>query len=489
MSLRSRLFSLPVVLLTLWFAIFAVNAALPISDPDTPWHLATGLYILSHHHVPTTDVFSWSMRGKPWVTQEWLFEVMLAFLVKHFAFAGVWFFLTVTQLLEVLVMYCMVTRITGGNRIIAAVAACLSTALAYPFWVVRPQIFSYLLFAAFLLILQLFREGRHNVVFWTIPLMLFWSNVHGSASIGIAMVLLEFVVSFIPGDSFFWIEKVDWSGRIKLLICIVAMPLVGLINPNGIHEFTYALLSNNQLMINSIGEWQSPNFHGDYYKYGLLLFLCIFILLVFIRRKRFPLVTVLYFVSSFALMLVYQRFVPYMTISVAPLIGYVLNDKVRILEILQKPGRIMSAIYGLVSLVMIGYVGFQLPSLRGTVSSHMSTTSFPTQAIAYLEAHPIHGNILNAYDWGGYLIFRGFAPFIDGRTDIYLTNNTFSNYMAMQNFGFNAASILASYPFQYALLPPGYALSSYLDSSSNWKVIYDDGTAEIWEKQAPTTSK
>jgi hypothetical protein len=486
--IRTRLLSIPVVLLTLWFVAFAINAALPITDPDTPWHIATGMYILAHHHVPTTDPFSWSMRGKPWVTQEWLFEVMLAFMAKHFAFVGIWIFLVVTELMTVLVVFALVTRITQGNRILAALAACLSTALAWPFWIVRPQIFSYLLFATFLLLLQRFREGQRNAIFWTIPLMLFWANVHGSASIGIAMIFLELLVSFIPPNRFVWVEQVDGSARWKLVIALVSTIMVGLINPNGLHEFTYALLSNNQLMVNSIGEWHSPDFHGDYYKYGVLLFLALFFLIVFVRKQRYPLVSILYFVGSLVLMLIYQRFVPYMALTVAPLVGYALTSNVRWLRILEYPTRFLQAFYGLVAFIMLVYLGYQLPSLKGTVNYHMSASSFPMQAIAYLEKNPIRGNLLNAYDWGGYLIFRGFSPFIDGRTDIYLHNHVFSDYMAIQNLQWNGPSILASYPFQYVLLPPGYAMSSYLNSSPTWKVVYDDGMAEIWEKKSTAKS-
>ena len=57
----------------------ALSFAAPIlNDGDTFWHVATGRWILQHGAVPATDPFSFTFVGRPWVTHEWLTEVVMA---------------------------------------------------------------------------------------------------------------------------------------------------------------------------------------------------------------------------------------------------------------------------------------------------------------------------------------------------------------------------------------------------------------------------
>src|SRR6516164_9867089 len=47
-------------------------------DPDVWWHIKTGQNILATRHWPTTDPYSSTVAGQPWLAYEWLAEVMLA---------------------------------------------------------------------------------------------------------------------------------------------------------------------------------------------------------------------------------------------------------------------------------------------------------------------------------------------------------------------------------------------------------------------------
>ena len=54
----------------------------PIADPDFWWHLRTGQLILQTHAIPHTDPFSYTMVGKPWITHEWLSEIIIYVLFR-----------------------------------------------------------------------------------------------------------------------------------------------------------------------------------------------------------------------------------------------------------------------------------------------------------------------------------------------------------------------------------------------------------------------
>ena len=42
---------------------------------DTFWHRAAGVWMLDHHRVMSTDVFSYTVLGHPWITPEWGYDV------------------------------------------------------------------------------------------------------------------------------------------------------------------------------------------------------------------------------------------------------------------------------------------------------------------------------------------------------------------------------------------------------------------------------
>ena len=58
-------------------------------DGDTNWHVAAGRWILAHHTVPTTDPFSFTFAGKPWIAHEWGSEVLMALAYFAAGWSGV----------------------------------------------------------------------------------------------------------------------------------------------------------------------------------------------------------------------------------------------------------------------------------------------------------------------------------------------------------------------------------------------------------------
>ncbi|MCL6627656.1 MAG: hypothetical protein K6T68_13860, partial [Alicyclobacillus shizuokensis] len=252
MSWIGRWLRLPHAVLCAWMAWFAVYAMRPFSDPDTPWHLAAGRYILDRHQVPTTDPFSWTMHGHPWVTHEWLFEVVLAALVEHFQFVGAWLLYAGLHALTVLVLYRLGIRVSHGAYLASALAACAATWVALDFWTLRPQLVSYLLFAVFLWLLSHVREGRWGAACLMPPLLWLWANAHASASIGVVMIGLEVLLSFVPSLGRLQRFSLSWPARLHLIGAGGLGFVLGLINPNHLQTFTYGLLSTNKDLVDNI---------------------------------------------------------------------------------------------------------------------------------------------------------------------------------------------------------------------------------------------
>ncbi len=465
------------MLIILWIVVFAVDAAGLITDPDIPWHITTGAYILQHHAVPTSDPFSWSMHGMPWVTQEWLFEVALAWMSLHLGFFGYWTLIVIIHAFTVVLIYETCRRIPPFSRVGASIVACLATMVGWPFWVVRPQIISYAFFALMLLILVLVQQGKFRAL-WFVPFItILWANSHSSVSIGLSMLLFDVIISFLPTLGRLHGYKLPQGARWRLLLTAVISAGCAILNPNGLKEITYAFLSSNSLMVSSINEWHSPDFHSTYYKYGVLLFFLFCTLILAVSKRQVSMRHVFYFIGTFALTLIYQRFAPYFALASALLVVEIIGYLGMLLD---EPSKIMRGFCGVIILVSAGLFVSKVRFIQGSVESHFSKTAYPVNAVHYLLKHPIQGRLLNAYNFGGYLIYSHIPTFVDGRTDIFLQNHVFEDYMDLQNLNSNAPIFLDNYQFSYALLPPNYAISVYLSHDPNWRVIYQDGIAEIF---------
>ena len=75
-------------LLPLWvgvgiYALFLLAGNRLLIDPDTMWQITVGQWILDHRAVPQTDVYSFTMRGQPWISTQWLAQVLYAKAYAH----------------------------------------------------------------------------------------------------------------------------------------------------------------------------------------------------------------------------------------------------------------------------------------------------------------------------------------------------------------------------------------------------------------------
>src|SRR5205814_5206782 len=80
-------------LLPLWvgigvYTLFLLAGNRLLIDPDTLWHVTVGQWILDHRAVPETDVYSFTMRGQPWISTQWLAQVLYAKAYSMFGWSG-----------------------------------------------------------------------------------------------------------------------------------------------------------------------------------------------------------------------------------------------------------------------------------------------------------------------------------------------------------------------------------------------------------------
>src|SRR3972149_3906751 len=153
------------VILITYIALFAMAVRTP-ADTDMYWHLRTGQYIVDTRSVPTTDPFSSTVLGKPWVDVHWLAQVILYVVYALFSTPGL---ALLVAALVVVAFVCVWKQMTGGvflRAFILVLAAATSGAV----WTARSQMATFILTAALGYILYLYKWKQIDRL-WMVPIL------------------------------------------------------------------------------------------------------------------------------------------------------------------------------------------------------------------------------------------------------------------------------------------------------------------------------
>ena len=96
-----------------------------------------------------------------------------------------------------------------------------------------------------------------------------------------------------------------------------------------------------------------------------------------------------------------------------------------------------------------------------------------------MATHHIEGAVLNDYGFGGYLIFSGRRPFIDGRAELYGDAFIRRYTEAVLLTSDDLPEILRQYRIAWTLLEPSRPAVRLLDRLPGWRRLYADDVAVV----------
>src|SRR5579863_382306 len=173
--------------------VYALLAGLhTLQDFDLGWQLATGRWIFQHHRIFSTDVFSYTASGKPWI-----YPALSGLIFYVCYLAGG--YSTLCWLGSLACAGTIALLLRRGNPETAAIAILVVPLIAnrtQP----RAEMFSTVLFAAFLTILwRQYRTGKARLFLLPI-LMVLWVNLHLGfvAGLGLCFAYLLLEVLDLP---------------------------------------------------------------------------------------------------------------------------------------------------------------------------------------------------------------------------------------------------------------------------------------------------
>ncbi len=436
---------------------FAAAAFAPqiFHDGDTWMHLAAGRWILTHRAVPAHDVFSFTFAGAPWNAQEWLAEVLMAGAFALLGWSGV-------HLLFGLAFGAAAALVAGALRkrmdtLPALLMALMGLACVSGSLLARPHLLALPLLALWTVGLVAARERRMPPPLWLVPVMLVWANLHGSFAFGLALAVVLAVEAVLENRA---------AAR-KWLIFLGASLGAVLINPEGLNGLLFPLRMLLLPSVAYIGEWAPADLtHPAPFLISLLAMVYV---LAFTKVQLPPLRALLILVLVY-LGLAHIRhqmlFGVTAPLLAAPSVGRIWPPRRR-----EMPGWAASAALALV--VPLAVARSILPETR---TEDLVT---PVAALMHVPADLRAMPVLNAYDYGGYLIFSGVKVFVDTRADLYPASFYAAYGRLAAGDRATLMDALAHWQIGWTVFPANSAATKLLDGLPGWRRLYSDSNAVV----------
>ena len=476
-------------------AVFAM-AVRVVVDTDLYWHLAAGRYILQAG-IPLADPFSATMTGKAWVDIYWLAQIGL---YSVFTWLGMNGLMLLVGLLVVGAFVFVWKQMSGGVWLRTGVLILTAVATS-EVWTARPHLLTFLFAAILGYILYLYKWQKIDRL-WLIPfLFVGWVNVHGGYIAGFmllgALIVGEAVESGVRNSDWrIWVPhpeietpraELSWLAWRKLARITLVSAVVVLINPYtiGALELPFKTVGIGSLQ-NYIAEWASPNFH-DILQQPMIWLLLLTLCCIGWSGRRLAIADALT-LSVFAyISFLAQRNIGLFAIVCAPILtrhASALIEKARWGRRRMSRGLpIVNAIILIAISIVVGLkvLAVMQPSIRATAEGKV----LPIGAADWIEQHRPIGAMFNAYNWGGYLMWRlgsNYPVFIDGRTDLY--DDAFLNtYRAIVLAEAGAEALLERYQVNFIVAESNSVLMVYLAQSDRWCLAYHDQQAAIYTRR------
>jgi hypothetical protein len=443
---------------------------------DLAYHVKAGELMVAEGALPRTDVLAWTTAGRPWLDQNWGAQLVLYGIWRLGGFPLV---VVVNALLAVATWALVAAacrRRTANLRLIAGAVLTGYVAAAATFSA-RPQMFSLLLFAAELYLLEVART-RPRVALAIPLLMPLWANLHGAFLVGVGLLAIEVAAA---------VWRRDRSGAVRYLLVTAASVAGLLLNPWGVGVLGYAVsLPANKVVSGMITEWAPTSIHD---LTGILVLGAVVVLVVALVRAPAP-----------------QR-VPEQLLRMALLGGlafwavrgvawFGLALPVALCALARpRPSRPAGEDRGapavnilVLATLAVGLVVASPPVKLALGDPRPQLTAAPEATADWLAANPQPGRMFNYQAWGSYLEFR-LGPQVqvgfDSRIELPPADR-WIRYLAVIAGHWDAERQLDEWGVGHVVTSrrASPVMVDMLEASGRWRLVFWSGDALVYRRIA-----
>lgn len=402
-------------------------------DYDFWWHLASGRYILTEYNLPSQDIFSFTSlvgenknlfpeREHFILRQYWLAQSIFYILFSNFGAQGIIILRSALLVLTLFLVYRHLQK-SGVSIFVALVFLFLLFSISLRSTGERPVLFSILFTAVAISVLEDFRVQRDKKIFFLVPVMLLWSNMHGGFIIGIIILGISLLSEGLKKA----FKRSAYTEREWIIFCTstgIAMA-ASVLNPNGWDAFFMVTNTKFSIFAKGIQELQSPLYlylnKLKPVEYNYLVLVALFPFVALLRNKKLDLTHILLLAGFLFMSLKASRYIIFYAIVCIMLLAKELDWVIRTMGEKRMSKKTYAFIqYGLTGLVACAVLIFATHELAsGKVEFQKATgVTVPESAVDFIEKNRIEGHIFNEYAYGGYLTWRLYPwkqNFIDSR--------------------------------------------------------------------------
>jgi hypothetical protein len=467
---------------------------------DTFFHLAAGRWIVEHRTLPIADPFSFTFAGAPWNNHSPLAQVAFYLIHRTLGFAGLTVFQAVSSAILVLIplLFLRARRQAPG----LGLALPLLPVLAFRETLEpRPHVIAFILFQLFaVLCLQWIRTRRSFFLLLTPLVYAIWLFVHGSHALILVLLLFLIIVRLTDRDPLNAGVALGAFSACFFLMLILRPEALSL----GFRHVSSLYLSE------VVAEWKPMTAETLLFTWSGWTFLALWTLSLFglvhgtglirnSRGRRDRLSRDQFCIIAFMMLLALtsRRMAPLFLIAGAP---FWLPPAIRSVRFCLAPmERRMSRTFRVVTAwaiaSLLAAVVWAIPSVF-SFGSGIDADRFPKAAVDYLENSNTIQRLYNAYNYGGYLIYRRIPSqgvFIDGRAITVYPAEFLTAFYTVYQKPNTFDALAASFRVDGVLLPIQSAqtrrLLAYLKSHPGWRKKYQDRQAIIFARTITPTLK
>lgn len=481
-----------------------------MADPDLWGHTLYGLRALEQGvAAERTDPFSYTAVDATWVNHEWLTEMVYGLLWSRTGSLGLvlWRNLAVCLLLAVFLVALRDHQAGLGGSVLLLVFTSLTLSDFLLF--VRPQLATFVLFAVVLRLLRRTWEKPTPELWWCVPLMALWTNLHGGFLAGVAITGLFAVAaglrhwltrSVMSRNLDAGLRNVDAAdsrrATVRFSVLFVLVCAATLLNPYGpgLHAMLWEHLGTKQL----VREWQPLWGVNQSIVYYIPFAVAAF---AFLRSRRWQWIDLLVMSVVAWQAASHLRHVALLAIAVAVLLPGTVSDAVHrtftlVSEQWSRRAFRLGRIAAVMALAML-MAGIQWNSGNGlwrsgippweiAVETRSAVPGMPVRAVAFMREEGITGNLVTDYGWGQFILWHLYPDCrvaFDGRYRTVYPAELEREFMEFHAAGrprSESTAILDAYATEIALLPVDGGPDRYLARRDDWICLYRDDQAALY---------
>lgn len=447
----------------------AFRSAGPIEDPDTWWHLRLGEEFRGSWSPASPGQLS-DFATRPWVSTQWLLEVVASYVHDLFGLTGIAWLGGVGVLVLGVVVF--LSARVESSTLPASVATGLALFGASLSLDPRPQMASFIL-VGFFVAAWLRTSTDHKPRWWLVPASWIWACTHG----------MWFLGPLIGGAVVLGLLLDRRIGR-GTALRLGAIPALGVAaaatTPVG-PRLLFAPAATES-MADFVSEWQPPDFTTTPAAVVTAVMLASTVLVWARSSSPVSWSRVLLLLMATGWTVYAYRTVALGAVMAAPLLAGALQSRLHLL--MTRAGRRTErGTLAVAFVASLTALTLAVPDL-----SEPQGKEVPRQLNTHLEALD-HGTVVyNAYEVGGWLEWdhRNVVPVIDPMLDAYPVGHMRDYYRALHlEKGWSV--FVADSGARFALLRADSPLALELEGHYNWSIVASDSAAGYTLLEAPPT--